>query len=170
MPAHFKRKRVYLFPLFKFSTVRVNQISFTGLNMQFAARLRCLAYLFFLAFVLRFNFEKKYMEEYNQSQLSDINKKILLEGEVLPAIRLKDGSKVQTGTVATMLHNITLFNKGEKEAVKQELLLAIPTLFKVGLFDLFPPGEWISGNNAGRRFVGEAALEHLKQTNTGSYK
>ncbi|EEH67316.1 hypothetical protein HMPREF0023_3137, partial [Acinetobacter sp. ATCC 27244] len=38
-------------------------------------------------------------------ELSEINQKVVQEGEVLPQVRLKDGSKVQTGTVATMLHN-----------------------------------------------------------------
>lgn len=48
---------------------------------------------------------------------------------------------MQTGTVATMLHNIQLYNSGERGAIEDELILAIPTLFKVGLFDLFPINE-----------------------------
>lgn len=98
----------------------------------------------------------------NNDELATINQKIVSEGEVLPAVRLKDGSVVQTGTVAAMLHNITLYNAGKKEQVKEELLLAIPTLFKVGLFDLFSPEEWIAGNNEGRTFVGEAAKHYLE--------
>ncbi|MFW2011435.1 DUF7709 family protein [Acinetobacter bereziniae] len=97
----------------------------------------------------------------NSKQLSSINQKIIQEGEVLPAVTLKDGTKVQTGTVATMLHNIDLYNQGLRGEVEQELILAIPTLIKVGLFDLFSPDEWISGDNLGRRFVGEKAKQFL---------
>ncbi|MFW1947744.1 hypothetical protein ACG907_07515 [Acinetobacter bereziniae] len=97
----------------------------------------------------------------NSNQLSSINQKIIQEGEVLPAVTLKDGTKVQTGTVATMLHNIDLYNQGLRDEVEQELILAIPTLIKVGLFDLFSPDEWISGDNLGRRFVGEKAKQFL---------
>ncbi|MBJ9952895.1 MULTISPECIES: hypothetical protein [unclassified Acinetobacter] len=97
----------------------------------------------------------------NLNELSNINQKIIQEGEVLPAVTLKDGSKVQTGTVATMLHNIDLYNQGSRGEVEQELILAIPTLVKVGLFDLFSPDEWISGDNPGRRFVGEKAKQFL---------
>lgn len=97
----------------------------------------------------------------NSNQLLSINQKIIQEGEVLPAVTLKDGTKVQTGTVATMLHNIDLYNQGLRSEVEQELILAIPTLIKVGLFDLFSPDEWISGDNLGRRFVGEKAKQFL---------
>lgn len=97
----------------------------------------------------------------NTDQLAAINHKILSDGQVLPAVELKDGSRVQTGTVATMLHNVNLYNAGERGQVEQELELAIPTLVKVGLFDLFAPDEWINGPNPGRRFVGERAKEYL---------
>ena len=92
--------------------------------------------------------------------LAAINHKVVADGEVLPAVTLKDGSRVQTGTVATLLHNITLYNAGERGPVETELAAAIPTLFKVGLFELFPPTEWIAGDNPGRRRVGEMALAH----------
>ena len=49
--------------------------------------------------------------------------------DALPAVTLKDGSRVQTGTVATMLYNIALYNAGERGAVEEELKMAIPTLF-----------------------------------------
>lgn len=93
------------------------------------------------------------------TDLANINKKILADGESLPKVMLKDGSKVQTGTVATMLHNITLYNEGARGDIEKELELSIPTLVKVGLFDLFPAEDWVAGNNAGRRFVGTKALE-----------
>jgi|LakMenEpi03Aug12_release.lakeMendotaPanAssembly.Ray.scaffolds.fasta_scaffold2952076_1 hypothetical protein len=46
----------------------------------------------------------------NTAALSQLNQKLVAEGESLPALKLKDGSRVQTGTVATMLHNVALLN------------------------------------------------------------
>jgi hypothetical protein len=97
----------------------------------------------------------------NTAALAKINQKLIAEGENLPAVTLKDGSRVQTGTVATMLHNIALYNRGERGAVEDELILAVPTLIKVGLFDLFSVDEWVSGSNPGRRFVGQEAKRLL---------
>lgn len=102
----------------------------------------------------------------NTGQLKSINQKIVADGEDLPAVQLKDGSRVQTGTVATMLHNVALYNSGERGPVERELESAIPTLLKVGLFDLFSVHEWIDGTNAGRRFVGERARDHLAGQDT----
>ncbi|RPE79643.1 DUF7709 family protein [Vulcaniibacterium tengchongense] len=92
------------------------------------------------------------------AELAAVNRKIVAEGESLPAVKLRDGSTVQTGTVATMLHNIALYNAGERGEVERQLALAVPTLFKVGLFELFAPEEWVRGDNPGRRYVGEQAL------------
>ncbi|MDC5271321.1 hypothetical protein OIN82_08930 [Acinetobacter baumannii] len=96
-------------------------------------------------------------------QLSVINQKVVGEGEVLPQVVLKDGSQVQTGTIATMLHNIELYNAGQRGQIEEELKIAIPTLIKVGLFDLFEVDEWIKGTNAGRTFVGMHAKAYLQQ-------
>jgi len=96
------------------------------------------------------------------AELAKINSKILAEGENLTAVTLKDGTLVQTGTVATMLHNIKLYNAGERGEIEKELEKAIPTLIKIGLFDLFSPDEWIAGDNPGRKFVGQKRLELLK--------
>lgn len=63
---------------------------------------------------------------------------------------LKNGGRVQTGMIATVLHNLARYDWGE-------LRLLIPTLMKVGLFNLFSAEEWIAGTNPGRRFVGQAA-------------
>ncbi|MBB3175834.1 hypothetical protein [Variovorax sp. Sphag1AA] len=95
------------------------------------------------------------------SQLAQVNQKILAQGEQLPAVKLKDGTTVQTGTVATMLHNVARYNNGERGEVEKELELSVPTLIKVGLFDLFPAEDWIAGANPGRRFVGLAAEKLL---------
>lgn len=97
----------------------------------------------------------------NTEQLAAVNQKVVGDGEVLPSVHLKDGSKVQTGTVATMLYNINLYNSGERGLVEKELELAIPTLVKVGMFDLFSVEEWVAGNNPGRRFVGRCAKNYL---------
>ncbi|MFK3861090.1 MULTISPECIES: DUF7709 family protein [Pseudoalteromonas] len=99
----------------------------------------------------------------NTEQLATVNQKVVKDGEVLPSVHLKDGSRVQTGTVATMLYNINLYNAGERELVEKELELAVPTLVKVGLFDLFPIEDWIAGTNPGRRFVGECARNYLSR-------
>lgn len=97
----------------------------------------------------------------SHNDLAAINQKILADGESLPLVQLKDGSRVQTGTVATMLRNIELYNAGERGDIEQQLEAAIPTVAKVGLFELFPPEEWIAGDNAGRRLVGTLAAKHL---------
>jgi len=99
----------------------------------------------------------------NQTDLSVINQKILAEGEQLPLIKLKNGSSVQTGTIATMLHNIKLYNAGERGNIEDQLEASIPTLIKVGLFDLFGIKEWITGDNPGRRFVGLKAKEFINK-------
>lgn len=96
------------------------------------------------------------------TELSEINQKVVQDGETLPQVKLKDGSRVQTGTVATMLHNINLYNTGVRGEVEDELILAIPTLFKVGMFELFSIDEWIQGDNLGRKFVGEKAKAFLE--------
>ncbi|GAB2689808.1 hypothetical protein GCM10027155_19120 [Acinetobacter apis] len=94
-------------------------------------------------------------------QLAKINQKVIEDGQNLPSVKLKDGSTVQTGTVATMLHNIQLYNAGERGSVEDELILAIPTLLKVGIFDLFSVDEWIAGDNSGRSFVGVQTKKYL---------
>ncbi|MDQ1088972.1 MULTISPECIES: hypothetical protein [unclassified Siphonobacter] len=99
----------------------------------------------------------------NIDELARINQKILAQGESLPTVQLKDGTTVQTGTIATLLHNINLYNLSKSEKIQHELKAAIPTLFKVGLFDLFPPAEWLNTNNEGRKFVGNAAIEYLQK-------
>ncbi len=92
--------------------------------------------------------------------LATINEKILAPGESLPSVQLMDGSRVQTGTVATMLHNVARYDAGERGDVERELEMSIPTLFRVGLFELFKPEEWIREGGPGRRFLGEAALAY----------
>jgi hypothetical protein len=99
-------------------------------------------------------------------RLAAINTKILASGESLPTVHLKDGTKVQTGTVAAMLHNVALFNSGERGQVEKELELAVPTLIKVGLFELFSPEEWIAGGNPGRALVGSVAKRVLAKSAT----
>ncbi|TCP10265.1 hypothetical protein EV683_12625 [Crenobacter luteus] len=94
-------------------------------------------------------------------QLAAVNRRILSDGETLPTVTLKDGSRVQTGTVAAMLHNIARYNAGERGEVERELALAVPTLARIGLFELFSPEEWLAGDNPGRRFVGGAARAWL---------
>lgn len=96
--------------------------------------------------------------------LARVNQKILAAGETLPRVTLHDGSQLQTGTVAAMLHNVALYNAASADArgeIERELELAIPTLAQIGLFALFTPEEWCSGSNPGRQFVGRKAQEYL---------
>jgi hypothetical protein len=93
-------------------------------------------------------------------QLASINASVLAPGETLPIVQLRNGSKVQTGTVATMLRNVGRYNAGD-HTVLHELELAVPTLVAVGLFDLFSPEEWINGGNPGRAVVGQMARDFL---------
>ncbi|WP_047249675.1 hypothetical protein [Chromobacterium subtsugae] len=95
------------------------------------------------------------------NELAAINSKVIADGETLPAVKLRDGSTVQTGTVAAMLVNIAAYNRGERGEVERQLELAVPTLFKVGLFDLFPVEEWLRGDNPGRALLGALAARHL---------
>jgi hypothetical protein len=92
------------------------------------------------------------------------------EGGSLPAIHLKDGSTVQTGTVAAMLKNIERFNNGENkegDEARCELERCVPVLIRVGLFQLFAPDEWINSNgqenNLGRHFVGRLAKQYINE-------
>jgi hypothetical protein len=92
------------------------------------------------------------------------------DGASLPAVQLKDGSSVQTGTVAAMLKNIERFNNGENkegDEARCELERCVPVLIRVGLFELFLPDEWINNNaqqdNPGRQFVGRLAKQHLAE-------
>lgn len=105
----------------------------------------------------------------NTDALGQLNRRIVADGETLPAVTLRDGSRVQTGTVAAMLQHIDAWNRGEREGVEQALALAIPTLFKVGLFDLFAPEEWIAGDNPGRRKLGELALQWRHDQGDGGH-
>jgi hypothetical protein len=104
----------------------------------------------------------------NLKALASINQKLVAEGETLPTVVLKDGTRVQTGTVATLLFNIARYNEGERGKVEEEIRMAIPTLFKVGLFDLFSIEEWLAGDNPGRKFVGEAAIAYRVEIHSAS--
>ena len=85
-----------------------------------------------------------------------MNNNLLKEGDHFPQVTLNDGTVVQTGTVANMLRNIERYNAGARGEV------AIPTLIKVGLFNLFSINEWLQGNNAGRHFVAREAQMYFK--------
>lgn len=111
--------------------------------------------------------------------LATLNSKTL--GASFPVITLPDGRKVQTGTVGALLVNIKSYDAlvastdlatAEKQAKVAELeesfKAAIPLVQNVGLFNLFEPAEWVAGErSAGRRRVGELALEAQRQTEQG---
>jgi hypothetical protein len=67
----------------------------------------------------------------------------------------------QGAIIAALLRNIERFNQGERGEVEQQLAQAVPMLAQIGLFELFSPGEWVRGENAGRRLVGLFAQQYL---------
>lgn len=87
--------------------------------------------------------------------LAQINQKILAEGESLPLVKLSDGSTVQTGTFATLIHNIKLYDQTQNPKLVEEIQAALPTLAKIGLFELFPAACWRDSHSAGKRLVAE---------------
>lgn len=101
----------------------------------------------------------------NMSSLASVNNKIARAGQSFPEITLTDGTKVQTGTVGALLHNIRLYDAladnavEEREQLERDIELAIPVLVKVGLFGLFGPDEWLAGTSKGRRFAGQMAKD-----------
>ena len=100
----------------------------------------------------------------NTRSLASVSQKAVAPGEVLPAVRLQDGTLVQTGTVAAMLKNVQASNAGARGEVERDLLLAVPTLIKLGLFELFPVEDWLTGVNPGRRFLGLAAMAQQNES------
>jgi hypothetical protein len=94
--------------------------------------------------------------------LAKTNQKILSSDSSFPIVTLASGQKVPTGTVATLIHNIRLYDKivardgseEEKEQLAKEIKSAVPVLGNVGFFDLFSTDEWTAGKSEGRRLVG----------------
>lgn len=99
-------------------------------------------------------------------QLKGINEKILDHSEkislAVPATSNAAAPTDAVNPVTSLLHLIDLYNKGQRGRVEFELEQTIPQLFKAGLFDLFPPEDWIQGNNEGRELVGRLALEYIE--------
>lgn len=102
--------------------------------------------------------------------LAKINAETLLnEGECFPTVQFKNGLKVPTGTVGALLENIKKYNESDtlasKAQIETNIKMTIPTLLAVGLFDLFPPIEWMSDKNPGRTLVGTLAAQHIQLAN-----
>lgn len=101
--------------------------------------------------------------------LAAINRSAIAPGETLPVVTLADGTRVQTGTVATLLRTIADYDAAVAagveavalETLESRLAAAVPTLLHIGLFGLFPPSEWQAGASAGRRWVGDVAAALL---------
>ena len=68
------------------------------------------------------------MTSENSAALSSVNHRIVAQGETLPVVQLKEGTRVQTGTMAAVMNNINLYNQGERGRVEKDLEVAIPTL------------------------------------------
>ncbi|KAI0388081.1 hypothetical protein F5Y04DRAFT_274933 [Hypomontagnella monticulosa] len=102
------------------------------------------------------------------SKLAALNSATL--GAEMPQITLADGTKVQTGTVGALLVNIRSYNEAHKAGDKSKMAqleeamrATLPLLDRVGMFDLFRPEEWITGDNEGRKAVGRMYQEFKSQ-------
>ncbi|KAK6957941.1 hypothetical protein Daesc_000731 [Daldinia eschscholtzii] len=89
-----------------------------------------------------------------ESKLAALNSATL--GAEMPQITLPDGSKVQTGTMG-------VGDKDKQAQLEDSMRATLPLLDKVGMFELFPPEDWISGNNEGRKVVGRMYQEFKSQ-------
>lgn len=79
-------------------------------------------------------------------------------------MKLENGNIVKAGTVATTLHCIDMYNKGDRSiSIIDKINESIPILINAGLFDLFTPNEWINCENQGRKYVGLKAKEYLEK-------
>jgi len=95
--------------------------------------------------------------------LAKTNQKLVGPDSSFPIVTLASGQSVPTGTVATLLYNIRLYDRmsvdeesqGEREQLAKEIRAAVPVLGKIGFFDLFSADEWVVGKSAGRTLVGE---------------
>lgn len=99
----------------------------------------------------------------NESLQETNNKTLGTTAGTFPIVTLPDGRKVPTGTVGALLVNIRAYDEGNDERrteVKPAIQSAIPTLIKVGLFDLFTPDEWTSESSPGRSLVGKLARDY----------
>lgn len=98
-------------------------------------------------------------------QLQATNNKTLgTAAGAFPIITLPDGRKVPTGTVGALLVNIKTYDESDgaqRAAIKESMRSAIPTLFKVGMFDIFPPEDWVTSRSPGRSIIKELAEEYL---------
>jgi hypothetical protein len=100
----------------------------------------------------------------NESLQETNNKTLGTTAGTFPIVTLPDGRKVPTGTVGALLVNIKLYDEGNKERraeLEPAIQSAIPTLTKVGMFDLFAPDEWTSESSPGRALVGKLAKDYL---------
>lgn len=65
-----------------------------------------------------------------------------------------------------LIVNIKAYNKAhaagneiEEERLAAAIKLSIPLLRKAGMFDIFPPEDWLRGDSEGRKLVGKYAQE-----------
>ena len=65
----------------------------------------------------------------------------------------------------SLVHGGENVSNQEIMALEGSFEAALPTIFKAGLFDLFPPAEWIAGSrrSPGKARVGEMALDYLRK-------
>lgn len=103
--------------------------------------------------------------ETNEALQETNNKTLGTTAGAFPIVTLPDGRKVPTGTVGALLVNIKAFDESDDERrveIATAIKSAIPTLHKVGMFDLFTPDEWASESSPGRSLVGQFAKEFIQ--------
>jgi len=93
------------------------------------------------------------------------NKTLGTAAGTFPVITLPDGRKVPTGTVGALMVNVKAYDAADDTSrieLESAIRSAIPTLHKVGMFDLFAPEEWISNRSLGRSLVGRLAQDYIR--------
>ena len=101
----------------------------------------------------------------NESLQETNNKTLGTTAGAFPIVTLPDGRKLPTGTVGALLVNIKSYDEATEEQraeLEPAIQSAIPTLVKIGMFNLFTPQEWASQRSPGRNLVGKLAREFLE--------
>ena len=108
-------------------------------------------------------------DELNTAALSQINNRVLADGQSFIPVTLKDGSTIQTGTVGALLHNISEYNAtadvDKRRQLAADIETAVPLLMKINLVGtLYSADEWSAeGGSDGRRLVGAIAKKRIEQ-------
>lgn len=101
----------------------------------------------------------------NESLQETNNKTLGTTAGAFPIVTLPDGRNLPTGTVGALLVNIKSYDEATEEQraeLEPAIQSAIPTLVKIGMFNLFTPQKWASQRSPARSLVGKLAREFLE--------